>query len=272
MSSVTIVLKLLLAPALVVASSLAGRRWGQQVSGMLVALPIVAGPILLITCLEQGARFGSRAAGAALLGLVSLAWFALIYAWLSRRFGWVPTLVIAWAGCLLLDLALSRIPLGPWSGLPTVLVVAWAVTRLLPDDPPGDHGRVAWPWWDLPARAAATAVLVLVVTAAAAAVGPDLTGVLAPFPIATSVVAAFAHAQLGSAGAVRVLHGVPRGLLGFSVFCFLVAVLVVPLGTAAAFVIALGATLVVQLAWRAARTRLTPDGSPPSSGRSRVGA
>lgn len=258
----TMVLKLLLAPALVVASSLAGRRWGQRVSGMLVALPIVAGPILLITCLERGTRFGSRAAGASLLGLVSLAWFALVFARLSRRLGWVPTLLIAWASCLLLDLALSRLQVGPWWGLPAVLIVAWAVVRLLPADPPGEPGRVVWPWWDLPARAAATALLVVVVTAASAALGPDLTGVLAPFPIATSVVAAFALAQLGSLGAVRVLHGVPRGLLGFSVFCFLVAVLVVPLGAGAAFVIALGATLMVQVAWLVVVGRLRARAGP----------
>ena len=41
-------LKLLLAPLLVVASSLAGRRWGPRLAGILVVLPIVAGPILLI--------------------------------------------------------------------------------------------------------------------------------------------------------------------------------------------------------------------------------
>lgn len=118
--------------------------------------------------------------------------------------------------------------------------------RLLPPESPAGGGAVSWPWWDLPARAAATAVLVLVVTGAAAA-APDLTGVLAPFPIATSVVAAFGLAQLGSPGAVRILRGVPRGLLGFSVFCFLVAVLVVPWGIGPAFGVAPAATLVVQL-------------------------
>ena len=232
----TMLLKLVLAPALVVMSSMAGRRWGQQVSGMLVALPIVAGPILLITCLEQGTGFGSRAAAGALLGLVPLALFALIFAWLSRCFGWVSTLLISWASCLLIDLVLSRLALGPW--------------------------------WDLPARAVATALLVLVVTAAAATLGPDLTGVLAPFPIATSVVAAFALAQLGSPGAVRVLHGVPRGLLGFSVFCFLVVVLVVPLGTGMAFVIALGTTLTVQVVWRAVMARLAQPARLALAGRS----
>ncbi|SDS37194.1 hypothetical protein [Actinoplanes derwentensis] len=251
----TIILKLLLAPALVVAASLAGRRWGQQVSGTLVALPIVAGPILLITCLEQGTDFGSQAAGAALLGLVTLAWFALIFAWLSRWFGWVPTVLISWASCLLLDLALAQIPLGPGWGLLVVLVAAWIVTRLLPADTVGNANRIDWPWWDLPARAAATAVLVWTVTTAADAAGPGLTGVLAPFPIATSVVAAFALAQFGHPSAVRVAHGVPRGLLGFSVFCFLVATLVVPLGTGTAFGIALVATLTIQVGWRAVTTR-----------------
>ena len=38
---------------------------GRVGTGLLVALPIVAGPILLITCLEQGPEFGSRAAASA---------------------------------------------------------------------------------------------------------------------------------------------------------------------------------------------------------------
>ncbi|MFG2041580.1 hypothetical protein [Dactylosporangium sp. NPDC048998] len=62
---------------------------------------------------------------------------------------------------------------------------------------------------------------------------------------------------------MRVLHGVARGLLGFSVFCFLVAVLVVSLGTAAAFVIALAATLTVQVAWRAVTARLASPADLP---------
>jgi len=77
---VTLLLKLVLAPLLVVGSSLAGRRWGPGVTGLLVALPVVAGPILFITYLEHGAPFVARAASASLLGLVSLA----VFAWSSR--------------------------------------------------------------------------------------------------------------------------------------------------------------------------------------------
>jgi hypothetical protein len=55
------------------------------------------------------------------------------------------------------------------------------------------------PWWDLPARALAALalVLVLVLTALSGALGPHLSGLLAPFPILTSVLAVFTHAHGG---------------------------------------------------------------------------
>ena len=63
-----LLLKVLLAPALVLGTSLAGRRWGPQVAGVLVTLPIVAGPILVIpyqadaleTVTEAGRQDGDR--------------------------------------------------------------------------------------------------------------------------------------------------------------------------------------------------------------------
>ena len=57
-----ILLKLLLVPLLLAAVTLAGRRWGQSVAGWLGSFPIVAGPILLILSIENGAGFGARAA------------------------------------------------------------------------------------------------------------------------------------------------------------------------------------------------------------------
>jgi len=144
-----------------------------------------------------------------------------------------------------------------------VLGWAWTVASLLPADEKLPEKEAAtdepagWPWWDLPGRAAATVALVLTVTTLAGTVGPQVTGVLAPFPIGISVVSGFALAQRGSAAAVHVLRGIPQGLLGFSVFCFLVATLIRPAGTGAAFVVALACTLAVQLLWRRALSRRT---------------
>ncbi len=241
----TLVLKLLLAPLLVVGSSLAGRRWGPGVTGLLVALPVVAGPILLITYLEHGPAFVARAASASLLGLVSLAAFAVVFARVGRVRGWAGSVLLSWLVCLSLDLALSFAPVPVWGALGLALAAAWGGLRLLPA--PGEARPVTLPWWDLPARAVVTAGLVLAVTAAAGRLGPDLTGVLAPFPTALSVVAVFALAQGGPPAAVATTRGVLRGLGGFAAFCLSVAVLAEPIG-GWAFVVAAGGAVVWQFA------------------------
>jgi hypothetical protein len=228
-------LKLLLAPLLVVASSLAGRRWGPRVAGVLVVLPVVAGPILLILYLDHGSRFAADAARAATLGIVPLALFALIFGYLSRHHGWLLTLTASWAAVLLTDLALAQVDVP--AGLALVLAMlslhgANALLRRL--DEPAPIPLPA-PWWDLPARAVATALLVLLVTGVAASVGPALTGVLTPFPIALSVVCAFTTALAGHAGVLALLRGIVPGLDGFALFCSLIAVTIDKLGGAASF-------------------------------------
>lgn len=261
---VILLLKLLLAPALVVGSSLAGRRWGAQVTGVLVTLPIVAGPILLITCLEHGTAFGAAAASSSLLGLVTLALFAVVFAWCSRRMRWAGALATAWAACLVADLAVAQVSLPAWWGMPVTLAGIAAASRALPPvaAATGVRPLSEWPWWDLPGRAAATASLVVLVTTLSSALGPQMTGVLAPFPIATSVVAAFVLAGHGSAEAVRTLRGVLTGLVGFAVFCFVVAVLVDRWGVAVAFGLALTVTVAGQLAWLRLRHTIRPTAAP----------
>jgi hypothetical protein len=253
MVAVALTLKLLLAPLLVVASSLAGRRWGPGVSGLLVALPVVAGPILLITTIEHGRRFGAEAANASLLGLITLAGFAVVIAGVSERWGWLATMVTGWGACLIADVALARLSVAAPIGLLLVLAATVIAGRLIPSAAPqsgspasSSPAQEEWPWWDLPARAAATAALVCTVTGAAAGLGPSLTGVLAPFPTATSVVVAFSLAQHGPAQTRPMLRGLLRGLVGFATFCFLLAVLLEPAGTLLAFTVAVGGALAVQ--------------------------
>jgi hypothetical protein len=104
-----------------------------------------------------------------------------------------------------------------------------------------------WPWWDLPARAVATAALVLAVTGSAALLGPGLAGILTPFPIAVSVMCAFVLAEEGSAAAVVLLEGVLRGMTGFAVFCFGIAMLLPRWPPAGAFGVATAAAVAIPL-------------------------
>lgn len=252
-----LLLKLFLAPLLVVASTLAGRRWGADVAGILVALPIVAGPILFISYLQHGADFAGGAAVSSLFGLASLAVFAVVFSCAARRLGWLATVTTSWGAVLAVDAALSFVRVtAPVALLVTLTATAVAMVFMPKVEPelPGDVDRRRPPFWDLPGRAVVTGVLVLGVTTASSALGPQWTGLLAPFPIATSVVAAFVHAQHGPVVTARVLSGTLVGLLGFSAFCLSVSVLVRPIG-ATAFV--LGAVVAVAVQLLALRTRRT---------------
>lgn len=243
-----LLLKAVLAPALVVLTTLAGRRWGPGVAAVLVTLPIVAGPILVVLHLEQGAAFAARAAHTSLLGIVALGAFGVVFAASGRRFGWPVTLGLSWVAVLAADGALFRVRLPATVALGlAVAAVQGAAAVLRRWVPAVVPAATPSPWWDLPARAVATAVLVLTVTGAASLLGPQLAGILTPFPVAVSVVCAFVLAQQGSASATVLLEGILRGLTGFAVFCFAVAVLLPRLPPVGAFGLATGAAVAVPL-------------------------
>src|SRR5665647_1622298 len=96
--SALFVFKLTLVPFFILALSLAGRRLGTAVSGWLVALPVVAGPIVFFIGMEQGEAFAAGAARATIAGLASLAVYSLVYSRAALRMGWVPSLLAGWAG------------------------------------------------------------------------------------------------------------------------------------------------------------------------------
>lgn len=238
--------KLLLAPVCVVAVSLAGRKWGVAVAGILGGLPVVAGPILVVLTLVHGPQFGAEAAGGALLGLAALTLFVVVYGRASERFGPVPTLLAGWAAFLLgvAFLQLLEVP----SVVSLILVAAgFAAGLALLPAPTATPGVVpAPPWWDLPARALAALALVVTLTAASGALGPSLSGLLAPFPVITSVLAVFTRAHGGPAQLRVLLRNFLLGFYGFATFCFVLASSLDSLGGPAAFSTALVAALAVQ--------------------------
>ncbi|MEU5697046.1 hypothetical protein [Actinosynnema sp. NPDC020468] len=225
-----LLLKLLLAPSLVVASTLAGRRWGPEVAGILVGLPIVAGPILFITYRLHGAEFAAGAAASSLFGLVSLAVFVVVFSRVAAWRGWFATSVVGWGVVLAVDFALSGVRVTTAVAVGCTLVATAVALVAMPRVPTTSDVVAVASRWDLPGRAVVTGVLVLVVTTASSALGPRWTGLVAPLPIATGVVAAFALARHGHVVTARTLGGVLVGLFGFAGFCLAVAVLVRPLG------------------------------------------
>lgn len=133
-------------------------------------------------------------------------------------------------------------------------------SRWLPPTPSGAQGPATPPWWDLPVRALAALGLVLVLTAASGALGPHLSGLLAPFPVIASVLAVFTHLHGGFGQVTVLMRNLLLGFYGFAAFCFTLAVALPGLSTGAAFGLATAAALAVQAAIFLPRSRLTLGG------------
>ncbi|EKM5824226.1 hypothetical protein PU342_004709, partial [Salmonella enterica] len=58
--------KLVFTPVLMLLSTLASRKWGETVGGILVGLPLTSGPISLFLALEHGKEFAANATNGSL--------------------------------------------------------------------------------------------------------------------------------------------------------------------------------------------------------------
>src|SRR5207248_1789769 len=123
-----LLLKLILTPLLIGIASLAGRRWGPQVSGWLIGLPFTSAPVTFFLALP------------------------------------LPLLYV------------------------TVLVSLVVALFLLPRvSAPAASDAEPLPHWDIPARMIVATAFVVLLTGIAPALGPRLSGLLAPFPLYASI-------------------------------------------------------------------------------------
>lgn len=92
-----VVLKLVLTPLLTLLLTLAARKWGQRVSGIVTGLPLNSGPISFLFALQYGNAFAAQAAVGSMGGMAAIAGFALTYAYLAKRAPWYLCAPIALA-------------------------------------------------------------------------------------------------------------------------------------------------------------------------------
>jgi hypothetical protein len=242
----TLALKLALTPALMVAASLAGRRLGPGVAGWLVGIPFTSGPIAFFLALERGELFAATACLGILAGTAAQAAHAVVYVHVARRARWPVALLAATAAFLAVAAALAaEVP-----SVAAVLVVALAslvvALRLMPRSETVPTTRSRPPSWDLPARMLLATALVFGFTESAPVLGAFATGLLSPYPIYATILAAFAHEQDGAGAAARTLRGLLIGLFAFVGFFLTLALALVPAGIATAFVIAIAVLLAIQ--------------------------
>ena len=245
-----------LSPFLVAGASVASRRWGESVGGWLAGFPFVAGPILLVMALEQGPGFSALAARAALLGTIALVAFAVWFGHLCARMPWGLALVSGWGLYLLLAWPLSLLDFGVVPNFFAVVasLVAGFLVLPRPSETPGTIDAAPPARRDIPLRMVATLVLVCGITLSAKHLGTTWSGLLTPFPVATTVLAVFAHLSGGSPAVARFLRGFVPGLGSLAVF-FAGLAWLLPATGMAGFAYALGASLAVHFGIAFLRSR-----------------
>ena len=261
------VLQLLLAPLLVAAATLAGRRWGDGTAGIVSAFPAIVGPVLLLDAHAHGSAFAADAAAGTLVGLVALAGFVVAYARAAARVRWPGALGVAWLAAALLAAAVGS---GSDVALPVAVAAATAslalALRALPDAP-ARAAPVRLPGWELPARMALVVALVAGLAAAASELGALAGGVLAALPVLASVLAVATHRRHGAPAVAALLRGMVLGMGGFVVFCAAFALLVGPAGAAGAFLAAGAGAVAAQALAHGRRSPSPPGGVTRSHGR-----
>lgn len=252
-------LKLALTPAIVVGTTLAGRRFGPAVSGWLVGLPLMSGPITLFFALEHGRRFAARASVGSLSGTLGEAAFCVGWARSARGGPWWRPLAVGSASFGAVALVVEALPLDqrllspllPLAlGAAALLVAAlWLVPRTAVGVPAGETPRaVLPPRLDLVGRAVVATAILLLLTALATVLGARLSGLLAVYPLYTAVLAGFAQRHEGAAAATRILRGLLLGLFAFVAFYVTLAALLPRAAIGVSFAAALAATAAVHTA------------------------
>jgi len=248
-------LKIALPPVLVALMTLATRVWGPTVGGLLLGLPWMTGPVLFYLARDKGMAFAVGACTGIELGVVCICAYLLAYGLMTTLASWplcLAAAAAAFAGSAwgLQDLAL---PLWAAAGLAAAGLLT---TALLMPRAYGPGEVAPPPWWDIPVRMLVTLVLVAVILLTADLLGPQLSGIVATYPVIFTVLGAFTHHQWGRDAARRLLRGLAISLISFVAFFLVVGLTLPAAGVAGAFVLAsLPAVTISGLLFRLSRMR-----------------
>jgi hypothetical protein len=244
-----ILIKLALTPLLIASLTFIGRRWGPVVSGAIAGLPLTSGPVSVFLALEQGKSFAAHAAIGTLTGLIGVAAFCLTYARMASRKNWIASALAGTLAFLVVALLLLFARLGLIATFVTVVLLLAIVFGAMPKATNVlTNATRAHPKWDLPLRMAIATSLVFLLTAVAAKLGPQVTGLVSPFPVFGGVLAIFAHRHFRAGDAQRVLRSVIVASFAFAVFFLIVGASLLRFGIPISYGLATFVALVTNVA------------------------
>jgi hypothetical protein len=213
----TLVLRMAITAAFVVSASVITERSGPVIGALVTTLPISAGPSFVFLALDHDPAFIAEGALASLpINAVTIV-FCLVYAILAQR----RTAVFSWSCGIAVWLVLAAlVRTVHWSLLGGLGANAIAFGICIPLLARFRHVKmplITRRWYDIPLRASLVAMLVAAVVTLSGWVGPQISGMLAIFPIVFSSLMLILHPRIGGPAAAAVVGNAGWGLLGFGV-------------------------------------------------------
>ncbi len=247
----SILVKAVVTAATVIVSAVAAEKSGPFWGGLIVGLPVSAGPAYVMLAIEYDDAFLAQASLTSLAGNNGAVIFILVLVYIAPRMSLLPSLFLATAAWIVVAFLVRAIE---WT-LPMAIVIGTVVlaatlwlTRDVQPGPP--TGRTIRPrWYHLPARAAAVGFFVAGVVTLGNVIGPEATGILSVYPVTLTSLLVLVMPRLGGQTTAALMAGIVRSMVGFALGFIVIYLTVIPWGAA----LSLSAGLAVMLVWAAFR-------------------
>jgi hypothetical protein len=264
--------RVLLVPLAVIVGTMAQRRFGDAVGGLVIGLPLASLPLLWLVALQHGTGFVISMTSALLVGSVAEAVVLWLYAHFTVRFSPSAALVGA--------LGVFALAAGAVDLLKFSAILAGVITAI--------GFAVALRWW--PATTSATpsakgpsrlwlrvvvaTLFTIVIASLAGRLGPVLSGLIDALPATSLMMAFLTHQEQGSHASSHFLYGVTRGSFSYLASMIVLAELLGTRNLPLAFGAAMLVSLIVQGSFQAYDTwvkRAAPTTRPVEDVTSRGG-
>jgi hypothetical protein len=240
-------MKMAVTALFVAAATVVAERLGAMVGALVATLPVSAGPVYVFLALDHDSAFISSSALASLALNAATAVCLTSYVLIAQRRSMWLSVSLALAIWLAAALVLSPVHWTVWPAFALNVVVFTACSFIVEPFCFVRMPPTTRPWYDFVLRAGLAAVLVGVVVTLSFRIGPTGSGVLAVFPVIYTSIMLILHRRVGGPATAAVLANAVPALAGFGVALLALHLTAVPLGSAAALVVALG----IAVAWNA---------------------
>jgi len=218
---ILLIIKLTVTPILVGLASLAARRWGNTVAGLITGFPLMTAPISIFLTIEQGAEFTIAASIGILIALVGIAVYALTYVVAARYSPWPIAVALSYGAFFATSWFVAPFLTTHVTAALAAYGMIFLAIILMPRHQTAG-APVPVPAWEIWLRMLSTAAMIALVTTIANLVGPTWTGIIATVPVMATIMVTFTHARLGHQPAALFMRSVMLSMFSFTTF-FVVA-------------------------------------------------